>query len=185
MEREGTFRSLDEGYQSRIAKDCIEYLTMKSGGDLFGLFEKIFFHTRKQQGEMMKTIWSRLLEKSKSLILMYLSIFSPLIGECITCVKKLSILYNNLNHKADRVALLTCVSCFVNKAKLLRENFGFITEDNELRYAIARWNDDEFVPFYRSDEYMNKVERKNRESMMVWFNVTIFLCLFFFIFIFF
>jgi hypothetical protein len=45
-------------------------------------------------------------------------------------------------------------------------------EDTELRYAVARRNGGEFVPFYRSDEYMNKMEKKNNESMLLWFNVT-------------
>jgi hypothetical protein len=75
MEKEGGFRNLDEGYQSRIASDCMKYLMGKSGGDICGLFDKLFFHPTKENGEIMKNVWLFLLEKNKGLIFYYSNLY--------------------------------------------------------------------------------------------------------------
>ena len=61
--KDSDFRKLDEGYQSRIASQCVSFLTDKSEGDLCGLFDKILFHTTKENGETMTHVWFYLLEK--------------------------------------------------------------------------------------------------------------------------
>jgi hypothetical protein len=58
----GYFSSLDHSYQTMIDKKCVLYLISETNGDLRGLLEKLFFHTRKELGERMTAIWFFLLE---------------------------------------------------------------------------------------------------------------------------
>jgi hypothetical protein len=71
---------------------------------------------------MMRNFWLYLINIMKGFL--HLSVLDMTISDAwVIVVIKFAILYNNLRHKADWVALLTCVSCFEDTPNHLKKTF--------------------------------------------------------------